>query len=100
MVKAALVQTPKTVAVLREALNEGDSKPALKVAGPLMDIQEGKKITFKGADGNPVTMEVSGSRTKVTIAGKEAQRNELKAGQHCEITYTAGAPEPTTVTCQ
>jgi hypothetical protein len=45
-------------------------------------------------------MEVSGSRTKVTIAGKEAQRNELKVGQNCEVIYTAGAPEPTSVTCQ
>jgi tripartite-type tricarboxylate transporter receptor subunit TctC len=100
MVKAALVQTPKTVATLKEALSEGETKAALTATGPLMDIQEGKKITFKGSDGNPVTMEVSGSRTKVTIAGKEAQRNELKIGQHCEITYTAGAPEPTTVTCK
>ena len=45
-------------------------------------------------------MEVSGSRTKVTIAGKEAQRNELKVGQNCEIAYVANAPEPTTVACQ
>jgi hypothetical protein len=45
-------------------------------------------------------MEVSGSRTKVTIAGQEAQRNQLKVGQDCEITYVAGAPEPKTVACQ
>jgi tripartite-type tricarboxylate transporter receptor subunit TctC len=100
MVKAALVQTPKTVATLKEALSEGETKAALTATGPLRDIQEGKKITFKGADGKPVTMEVSGSRTKVTIAGKEAQRNDLKVGQQCEVTYTAGAPEPTTVTCK
>lgn len=100
LVKAALVQTPKTVAILREALTESDRPAALKAVGPLMDIQDGKKITFKGVDGNPVTMEVSGSRTKVSIAGKEAQRNELKVGQNCEITYTAGAPEPSAMSCQ
>jgi tripartite-type tricarboxylate transporter receptor subunit TctC len=99
MVQAALVQSPKTIATLKEALTETETVSGLKAIGPLMDIQEGKKITFKGPDGNPVTMEVSGSRTKVMIAGQEAQRNQLKVGQHCEVTYTAGAPEPTTVTC-
>jgi tripartite-type tricarboxylate transporter receptor subunit TctC len=100
LIKAALVQSPKTVAILKDALNETDTTSALKAVGPLMDIQEGKKITFAGPDGKPVSMEVSGSRTKVTIGGQEAQRNQLKAGQNCEITYVAGAPEPTTVVCQ
>ena len=100
LVKAALVQSPKTVATLKEALNESDNTTALKAVGPLMKIEDGKKITFNGADGKPVSMEVSGSRTKVTIAGKEAQRNQLKVGQSCEITYVANAPEPTTVACQ
>src|SRR5215204_4547504 len=100
LIKAALVQSPKTVAILKDALNETDNTSALKAVGPLTDIQEGKKITFSGPDGKPVSMEVSGSRTKVTIGGQEAQRNQLKIGQNCEITYIAGAPEPTTVACQ
>jgi putative tricarboxylic transport membrane protein len=100
MVTAALVQSPKTIATLKEALTEAETPGVLRAAGPLTDFQEGKKITFNGPDGKPVTMEVSGSRTKVTIAGKEAQRNELKVGQNCEIAYVAGASEPTTVTCQ
>lgn len=99
MVKASLLQSPKTVATLKKALTEVEAPSGLKAVGPLLKIEEGKKITFNGADGKPVTMEVSGSRTKVTIAGKEAQRNELKAGQNCEVTYVASAPEPTTVTC-
>lgn len=100
MVAAALVQSPKTVATLKVALTEPEAPSGLKAVGPLLNIEEGKKITFNGADGKPVTMEVSGSRTKVTIAGKEAQRNELKAGQNCEVTYVANAAEPITVTCK
>ncbi len=100
MVKAALVQSPKTVATLKEALTEVEDPGVLKTVGPLMKIEEGKKITFNGADGKPLSMEVSGSRTKVTIGGQEAQRNQLKVGQDCEITYVAGAPEPKTVACQ
>ena len=99
LVKAALVQSPKTVATLKKALSEGETTAALKASGPLLKIEDGKKITFNGPDGTPVSLEVSGSRTKVTIAGKEAQRNELKVGQSCEVVYVANAPEPTTVTC-
>ena len=100
MVKTSLVQSPKTVETLKKALTEVETPGALKAVGPLLKIEEGKKITFNGSDGKPVSMEVSGSRTKVTIGGKEAQRNELKVGQNCEIAYVANAPEPTTVTCQ
>jgi tripartite-type tricarboxylate transporter receptor subunit TctC len=100
MVKAALQQSPKTIAVLKEALTEPEKPSGLKAVGPLLKIEDGKKITFNGADGKPVSMEVSGSRTKVTIAGQEAQRNQLKVGQNCEITYQANAPEPMTVACQ
>jgi tripartite-type tricarboxylate transporter receptor subunit TctC len=100
MVKAALVQSPKTVETLKKALTEAETPVGLKAVGPLLKIEDGKRITFNGPDGKPVSMEVSGSRTKVTISGKEAQRNELKVGQNCEVSYVANAPEPTTVTCQ
>ena len=100
LVKAALVQSPKTVATLKEALTEVEDPGVLKTVGPLINIEEGKKITFNGADGKPLIMEVSGSRTKVTIGGQDAQRNQLKVGQNCEITYVAGAPEPKSVACQ
>jgi tripartite-type tricarboxylate transporter receptor subunit TctC len=99
LVKAALVQSPKTVAILKEALIETEAAGALKAVGPLLNIEDGKKITFNGTEGKPVSMEVSGSRTKVTIGGQEAQRNQLKVGQNCEITYAPGASEATTVTC-
>jgi tripartite-type tricarboxylate transporter receptor subunit TctC len=99
-VKAALTQSAKTVAVLRAALNETDpAASGIKAVGPLMKIEDGKKITFNGPDGQPVTLEVSGSRTKVMVAGKEAQRDQLKVGLSCEVTYPPGATEAKSVTC-
>jgi tripartite-type tricarboxylate transporter receptor subunit TctC len=103
MVRAALSQSPKAVAILKDALSE-PSAPApsgLKTMGPLLDIQEsGKKITVKGPDGKPVNLEVSSSRTKVTVAGKEAQRSQLKVGQECEITYPPGGTEAAALACK
>lgn len=98
MVRAALTQTPQTVALLKEAL---EAKPeALKVSGPLIAVQDdGRKILVNGADGKQLTLEPSGSRTKIMVSGKETPRNELKAGQTCEIVFAAGSSEPTAITC-
>jgi tripartite-type tricarboxylate transporter receptor subunit TctC len=98
LIKAALNQTPQTVAVLRDALNETPS--ALKALGPLEVQDKGRKIVVKGSDGKPVTLEPSGSRTKITVAGKEATRDDLKTGLNCEVTYTQGTAEPSAIACQ
>lgn len=100
MVRVALNQTPQTVALLAAALQ---AKPqTAKASGPLLEVEDkGRKIVFNGPDGKPVKSEPSGSRTKITIAGKEAQRSDLKAGMKCEINYKPGGNnEPTTITCQ
>jgi tripartite-type tricarboxylate transporter receptor subunit TctC len=97
-IKAALNQTPQTIAMLRDALNE---KPAaLKASGAIEVQDKGRKITIKGSDGKPLTLEPSGSRTKVTIAGKEAKRGDLKSGQNCEVTYAQGSSEPSAIACK
>lgn len=99
MVTAALDQTPQIVALLSAALSE--KPPMLKIAGALLDVQnKGREIVMQGADGKPMTLEPSGSRTKITIAGKDAKRDELKTGQACEITYAAGSNEPSAIACQ
>jgi tripartite-type tricarboxylate transporter receptor subunit TctC len=100
MVKEALNQTPKTVALLAAAL---EVKPQVaKASGPLLEVQDkGRTIVFNGADGKQVKSEPSGSRTKITIAGKEAKRGDLKAGMTCEIEYKPGGDnEPTAIACK
>jgi hypothetical protein len=43
--------------------------------------------------------EVSGSRTKVTVGGKSATRDDLKVGMDCTVAGPAGG-EATTITCK
>lgn len=98
MIRAALDQTPQTIALLKDAL---EAKPeTAKVAGPLVSVQDdGRKIVIKGSDGKDVTLEPSGTRTKIMVSGKETPRNELKAGQNCEIVLAPGSSEPSAITC-
>ena len=98
MVQEALNQTPQTIALLKEALN---AKPAaLTAKGPLEVQDRGRKIVVKGSDGKPITLEPSGSRTKITVAGKEGKRDDLKSGLNCEVTYAQGNNEPSAIVCQ
>lgn len=100
MVKQALNQTPKTVALLAAALEA--KAPMAKASGALLEVKDkGRKIVFNGPDGKPVTSEPSGSRTKITIAGKDAKRGDLKAGMKCEVEYKPGGDnEPSSIACQ
>ena len=100
MVRAALDQTPQTVALLAAVL--GAKPQTAKASGPLLGVEDkGRKIVFNGPDGKPVKSEPSGSRTRITIAGKESKRGDLKPGMKCEIDYKPGGDnEPTTITCR
>jgi tripartite-type tricarboxylate transporter receptor subunit TctC len=100
LVKEAMNQTPQTIALLSAAL---DAKvPEAKATGPLLEVADkGRKITFAATDGKKITTEPSGSRTKITIAGKESAREDLKAGLNCEITYKPdGDMEPSNIACK
>lgn len=73
------------------ALAGGIVAAALIVGPALADKLEkvdGKNITVGGK-----SYEVSASRTKVTIAGKEGNRDALKAGMDCKI--EGGGQTPT-----
>jgi hypothetical protein len=100
MVKEALNQPPKTIALLKAALDV--KVPTAKASGPLLDVQDkGRKVTFAAADGKKITVEPSGSRTKITVAGKDAKRDDLKTGLNCDITYKSdGDMEPTNIDCK
>lgn len=99
-VKAALNQSPETIALLAKTLAIKD--PTLKAAGPLTEVMDkGREIVFAGHDGQKVHSKLSGSRTQIMIAGKEAKREDLKAGLNCEINYKSGADnEPASINCK
>lgn len=99
-IKDAFNQPPETIALLAKALEI--SQPILRAIGPLLDVQDkGNVIVFAGSDKQSVKARPSGSRTKITIAGKEAQRTELKAGLNCDISYKSGGDfEPSSIDCR
>ncbi len=75
---------------------------AAEVKTPLISVTpDGKKITFKGADGSTVKSKVSGSRTKIKIGGSDSDRKKLKAGMTCDITYKMDGKknEPSMLNC-
>ncbi len=99
-IKAALQQSPKTVALVRKILNV--KAPSIKVGPIAIEVQKkGRYIVFAGAGGKKVKSKVSGSRTKIKIAGKKANRKKLKTGMKCKIDYKPGGRnEPKTLDCE
>lgn len=70
-----------------------------QAAGTIAEVKEGgRQVVMKTSDGKMETYNVSGSRTKVTVSGKEG-REGLKAGLACSVTGTAGA-DATAITCK
>jgi tripartite-type tricarboxylate transporter receptor subunit TctC len=99
-VVAALDQSPETIAMVARILDIKD--PTLKAEGPLLEVKDkGREIVFKGPDGKNVDSKPSGGRTQITIAGKEAKRDDLKAGLVCSISYKSGGDnEPEEIHCK
>lgn len=98
MVKQALHQPPRIVAALKEAMSA--KAETIKASGVLVDVQDkGRSVVLKGANNEKIGFEPSGSRTKVTLGGKDAKRSDLKTGLSCEVTYHKGGKEPSAVAC-
>jgi tripartite-type tricarboxylate transporter receptor subunit TctC len=73
--------------IARLAKEQGLTTESPKVATMLKAVNnEGREIVFVN-DSKEETIEVSGSRTNVTIGGRKAARADLKAGMNCEIGY-------------
>jgi hypothetical protein len=85
LVDAAVNQSPETVEIIAAAVDV--EIPTITVKTPLISVTpDGKTIEFKSGEAD-IKAAVSGSRTKITIDGAEAEREQLKAGMRCEITY-------------
>jgi hypothetical protein len=98
MIRVALKQTPETIALLRQALEAGDasSKPAVK--GAVAEWDGRSKIVLKLEDGKMLEAAISGSRTEITIAGKKAERENIKTGMICSLDGSGGG-EAKSISC-
>jgi hypothetical protein len=72
--------------------------PAVKATLAAVN-NDGRQIEFplKGANQK---LEVSSSRTRISIAGQKAVRGDLKAGMDCSIEFIEGAAEASGIACQ
>ena len=98
-ISAALEQPPEIVAMMREVQN---AKPSdVKVETALTDVQNGgREIHFKDEGGKATKAKISGSRTRIEVAGKESKRSALKAGMACTVTYKGAGTEASLVACK
>ena len=98
-VEAALHQNPKTEALIAKVMDTSDTTQTVK--SQIYKLEDRNKIVhLKDDSGNPVTTEISGSRTKLTINGEPAKRKALKVGMTCEVVYLGPGTEAKTVSCQ
>ena len=68
--------------------------------GTVTEVQEGgRKVVLKTSDGKTTTVGVSGSRTKVTIAGQAGSREAIKAGMVCTAAGADGS-DATSLDCK
>ncbi len=71
-----------------------------KHTGKVTKSEDGRTIAID-AGGKEVTTSISGSRTKVTIGGAEAKREQIQVGMTCTITLPdASAKEAANVDCK
>ena len=98
-VKQALKQSPETLALIFKIMKM--KAPTKSVTARLLKVgKKGKTVVFNGSDGKKVKAKISGSRTKITIGNKAANRKKLKKGMECHIVYKPGGKnEPVTMKC-
>ncbi len=98
--------SPKLIARLGDAQKYKGPTIVAKVESPkaegsIGELQEdNRKIVLKLKDGKTFTATVSGSRTDLKIAGKKADRKELKVGLACAVSAPGDGQEASAVECQ
>ena len=91
LVNDALNQSPDTVEIIAAAVNA--KPPLVTVKTPLTAVGDGgKEVEFMSGDAS-MKASVSGSRTKITIDGKDDKRGNLKVGMTCEISFDPQNPD-------
>ena len=96
-IKAALNQSPETIALLDDALNKKEDVPSSK--GSIAEWDGRGKLKLKLSDGSVVPAEISGSRTIISVAGKKSNRDNLKVGMNCTVDGPKGG-EASAISCE
>ena len=98
-VKAALDQSPSMVARMTKALDL--KTPEMTEKATKIEVKDEGRVVVFSANGETVTSKISNSRSKITVADKEATGKQLQSGMTCDISYTPGDNnEPTKMACR
>ena len=69
--------------------------------GTIADLpNDARKVVLKLDGGKTFTAGVSGSRTKIKVAGKDAARDALKVGMACAVAAPADGQEASSIDCK
>lgn len=93
---------PDIVQAAREAAEKVDKTETTKIEismmmdkGEITGLENGNRLVVYSAGGKEGSVKISGSRTKVTIAGEKAKRKAFKVGMKCDFTYPPGPKDET-----
>jgi len=74
---------------------------AKATTGTIADLpNDARQIVLKLDGGKTFTAKVSGSRTKIKVAGKDGQRGDLKVGMSCGVAAPADGEEASSIECK
>jgi tripartite-type tricarboxylate transporter receptor subunit TctC len=98
LIDGALNQSPDSVKLIASIMNV--KVDTVTVRTNVLKVEDkGRVIEFKSGD-DLIAAKPSGSRTKIKVGGKDADRGALKEGMVCTITFTPGPDnEPSTMDC-
>ncbi|MFM1814655.1 MAG: hypothetical protein RLZ98_1350 [Pseudomonadota bacterium] len=101
LVKEALDQSPEAISLLTTVLEEGKDIKIPTFTGEVSALENGARtVKMKLDGGTEFEAKVSGSRTSIKVAGKDAKRSELKVGQKCTITSPRSGAEAQLIDCK
>lgn len=100
--KEILGASDKVIALYQQGAQKPKKAPGKMVthAGLVTKIERGGRRVSIDHKGKQVTAKISGSRTKITVAGKQAKRKAIKMGMNCKFTYPKPGEEATNVDCK
>ncbi|HEY4134641.1 MAG TPA: extracellular solute-binding protein [Alphaproteobacteria bacterium] len=94
-------EMPKVAKIWDRYWLGGGARPPATVNTGLVSVNKnGAEIRIQGATESMETVAVNNTRTKISVAGKEAKRSDLKVGMMCKISYAGENPEASEIVCQ
>ncbi len=105
MIKTVASAPKPVIAKLKDFIRYKGKREKAKVelakhTGKVTKSQKGGRKIFIDYKGKEVFASVSGSRSKVSIAGKSADRGQVKPGMTCTFTYLKAGGEAKAVDCR